>query len=35
MARLLDISTKAGDGAFVVQKFTGREELGRLYEYRL
>jgi type VI secretion system secreted protein VgrG len=32
---MLDISTKAGDGAFVVQKFSGREELGRLYEYRL
>jgi type VI secretion system secreted protein VgrG len=35
MARILDISTKAGDGVFVVQKFSGREELGRLYEYRL
>jgi type VI secretion system secreted protein VgrG len=35
MGRMLEISTKAGDGAFVVQKFTGREDLGRLYEYRL
>ena len=35
MGRMLEISTKAGDGAFVVQKFTGREELGRLSEYRL
>jgi type VI secretion system secreted protein VgrG len=35
MGRMLDISTKAGDGVFVVQKFTGREDLGRLYEYRL
>jgi len=35
MTRMLEISTKAGDGTFVVQKFTGREDLGRLYEYRL
>jgi type VI secretion system secreted protein VgrG len=35
MGRMLEISTKAGDGAFVVQKFSGREDLGRLYEYRL
>jgi type VI secretion system secreted protein VgrG len=35
MTRMLEISTKAGDGVFVVQKFTGREDLGRLYEYRL
>lgn len=35
MGRMLEISTKAGDGVFVVQKFTGREDLGRLYEYRL
>jgi type VI secretion system secreted protein VgrG len=32
---MLEISTKAGDGVFVVQKFTGREDLGRLFEYRL
>jgi len=32
---MLEISTKAGDGVFVVQKFSGREDLGRLYEYRL
>ena len=35
MTRMLEISTKAGDGVFVVQKFTGREDLGRLFEYRL
>ncbi len=35
MTRMLEISTKAGDGVFVVQKFSGREDLGRLYEYRL
>ena len=35
MGRMLEISTKAGDGAFVVQKFSGREELGRLFEYQL
>jgi type VI secretion system secreted protein VgrG len=35
MARMIEISTKAGTDAFVVQKFTGREELGRLSEYRL
>ena len=35
MERMLEISTKAGAGAFVVQKFSGREDLGRLYEYRL
>jgi type VI secretion system secreted protein VgrG len=35
MGRMLEISTKAGDGVFVVQKFSGREDLGRLYEYRL
>jgi type VI secretion system secreted protein VgrG len=32
---MIDISTKAGDGVFVVQKFSGREEMGRLSEYRL
>ena len=35
MGRMLEISTKAGDGAFVVRKFSGREELGRLFEYTL
>ncbi len=35
MGRMLEISTKAGDSAFVVQRFSGREDLGRLYEYRL
>ena len=35
MGRMLEISTKAGDGVFVVQKFSGREDLGRLFEYRL
>lgn len=35
MGRMLEISTKAGNGTFVVQKFSGREDLGRLYEYRL
>ena len=35
MERMLEISTKAGAGVFVVQKFSGREDLGRLYEYRL
>src|ERR1700712_1186014 len=32
--RMLEISTK-GSIAFVVQAFTGHEELGRLYEYQL
>jgi type VI secretion system secreted protein VgrG len=35
MSRMLEISTKAGADAFVVQRFTGREELGRLFEYQL
>ena len=35
MKRMLEISTKAGPGAFIVQRFSGREELGRLYEYQL
>ena len=35
MTRMIEISTKAGDGVFVVQKFSGREELGRPYEYHL
>ncbi len=35
MARMLEISTKAGANAFVVQRFGGHEELGRLYEYTL
>src|SRR6195952_4435404 len=33
--RMLEISTKAGANAFVVQRFSGHEELGRLYEYQL
>jgi type VI secretion system secreted protein VgrG len=35
MTRMLEISTKAGANAFVVQRFSGHEELGRLYEYDL
>jgi type VI secretion system secreted protein VgrG len=35
MARMLEIDTSAGANAFVVQRFSGREELGRLFEYRL
>jgi type VI secretion system secreted protein VgrG len=35
MTRMLEISTKAGASAFVVQRFSGHEELGRLYEYEL
>jgi type VI secretion system secreted protein VgrG len=35
MMRMLEISTKAGPDAFVVQRFSGREELGRLSEYEL
>jgi len=35
MTRMLEISTTAGPDAFIVQKFSGREELGRLYEYQL
>jgi type VI secretion system secreted protein VgrG len=35
MSRMLEISTKAGASAFVVQRFSGHEELGRLYEYSL
>jgi len=35
MTRMLEISTKAGATAFVVQRFSGHEELGRLYEYDL
>ena len=35
MSRMLEISTKAGADAFVVQRFNGHEELGRLSEYQL
>lgn len=35
MGRMLEISTVAGADAFVVQRFSGREELGRMFEYRL
>ena len=35
MSRMLEIASKAGAGAFVVQRFSGHEELGRLYEYQL
>jgi len=35
MGRMLEISTKAGADAFIVQKFSGREALGRLSEYEL
>jgi len=34
MPRMLEIMTKVAD-AFVVQRFNGHEELGRLYEYQL
>jgi type VI secretion system secreted protein VgrG len=33
--RMLEISTALGASAFVVQRFSGHEELGRLYEYQL
>jgi type VI secretion system secreted protein VgrG len=32
---MLEISTSAGDGVFIVHRFSGREELGRLFEYNL
>ena len=35
MTRMLEISTEAGANAFVVQRFSGHEELGRLYQYEL
>lgn len=35
MTRMLEISTSAGADAFVVQRFSGREELGRQFEYHL
>jgi type VI secretion system secreted protein VgrG len=35
MSRLLEISTSAGASAFLVQRFSGREELGRLFEYQV
>ncbi|MET0383793.1 MAG: type VI secretion system tip protein TssI/VgrG [Burkholderiaceae bacterium] len=35
MGRMLEITTKVGADAFVVQRFNGREELGRLFEYEL
>jgi len=35
MSRMLEISTQLGGDAFLVQRFSGREELGRLYEYQL
>lgn len=35
MSRMLEVNTAAGADAFVVQRFSGREELGRLFEYRL
>ena len=35
MSRMLEISTKLGDDVFLVQRFSGREELGRLFEYQL
>ncbi|MGN6525685.1 MAG: type VI secretion system Vgr family protein [Burkholderiaceae bacterium] len=35
MARMLDIMTKLGGGTFLVQRFSGREELGRMFEYQL
>jgi type VI secretion system secreted protein VgrG len=35
MTRMLEISTTLGADAFVVQRFSGREELGRMFEYHL
>ena len=35
MPRMLEISTKAGLNAFTVQRFTGREEMGRMFEYHV
>jgi len=35
MTRMLEISTSAGADTFVVQRFSGREELGRQFEYHL
>jgi len=35
MGRMLEISTTLGTDAFVVQRFSGREELGRMFEYQL
>lgn len=35
MSRLLEFASVAGEGAFVVQSFSGSEELSRLFEYRV
>ncbi|GAP34871.1 type VI secretion system tip protein TssI/VgrG [Piscinibacter sakaiensis] len=35
MARMLTIGTIKGDDAFVVEKVVGREEMSRLFEYRV
>ena len=35
MARMLEIMTKLGADTFVVQRFSGREELGRMFDYRV
>jgi type VI secretion system secreted protein VgrG len=35
MTRMLEIVTEAGPDVFVVQRFTGREDLGHMFEYRL
>ena len=35
MERMLALATKAGPNTLVLQRFTGREELSRLFEYRL
>ena len=35
MPRLLEIATPLGQDAFVVERFNGREELGRLSEYQV
>ena len=35
MPRMINISTELGESAFVVQRFSGREELSRMFEYSL
>ena len=35
MPRMINIATEAGDDVFVVQRISGREELGRMFEYSL
>ncbi len=35
MTRMLEIATELGAGIFTVQTFSGREELGRMFEYNV